>query len=178
MRNDLARLQGARFVSAVEAEGGHRLAEVLVKQLTGGYTITARFLYSEHVEFVPTFKLWLAVNHTPGVQGTNHAIWRRIRLLPLTVTIPEAERDKRLAEKLRTELPGILRWAVEGCLAWQLEGLDFAVLVQGPEGVSYHGYAERPAYLPDCGKVFPTREAAAAFVQGLEHRVENGLLRC
>jgi len=123
-RNDLARLQGARFVSAVEVEGGRRLAEALVKQLTGGDTVTARFLYGEHFEFQPMFKLWLAVNHKPVVQGTDHAIWRRIRLLPFTVTIPEPEQDKRLAEKLQAELPGILRWAVEGCLAWQREGLE------------------------------------------------------
>src|SRR5262249_51948077 len=124
VRNDLARLQGARFVAAVEAEGGKRLAEALVKQLTGGDTITARFLYGEHFEFQPMFKLWLAVNHRPVVQRTDHAIWRRMRLLPFMVTIPAAEQDKRLPEKLQAELPGILRWTVESCLAWQQEGLE------------------------------------------------------
>jgi putative DNA primase/helicase len=133
-RNDLARLQGARFVSAVEVEGGRRLAEALVKQLTGGDTITARFLYGEHFEFQPMFKLWLAVNHKPVVQGTDYAIWRRICLLPFTVTIPEAERDKRLTEKLQAELPGILRWAVEGCLAWQQEGLEPPAVVKRATG--------------------------------------------
>jgi putative DNA primase/helicase len=118
VRNDLARLQGARFVTAVEAEGRRQLAEAQVKQLTGGDKITARYLYQEHFEFYATFKLWLAVNHKLTIQGTDHAIWRRIRLIPFTVTIPEPERDKGLEEKLRAELPGILRWAVEGCLAW------------------------------------------------------------
>src|SRR5262249_13180590 len=121
VRNDLARLQGARFVAAVEVERNRKLAEVLVKQLTGGDIITARFFYEEFFEYQPVLKLWLAVNHKPMVQGTDHAIWRRIRLLPFTATIPADEQDKRLMEKLQAELPGILRWAVEGCLAWQCE---------------------------------------------------------
>jgi P4 family phage/plasmid primase-like protien len=123
IENDLARLRGARFVAAVETDGGRRLAEALVKQLTGGDKIAARFLYGEYFEFLPTFKLWLATNHRPEIKGTDHAIWRRIRLIPFNVTIPEAEWDRNLAEKLRAEFPGILRWAIEGCLAWQRDGL-------------------------------------------------------
>jgi putative DNA primase/helicase len=134
VRNDLARLQGARFVTAVEAEGGRRLAEAQVKQLTGGDKVTARYLYQEHFEFYPTFKIWLAVNHKPTIQGTDHAIWRRIRLIPFTVTIPEPERDKRLMEKLLAELPGILRWAVKGGLAWQQEGLEPPLAVKEATG--------------------------------------------
>jgi putative DNA primase/helicase len=122
-RNDLARLAGVRFVSAVEAAAGRRLAEVLVKQITGGDTITARFLYHEHFEFDPTFKVWLAANHKPEITATDYAMWRRIRLIPFTVTIPKEEQDKRLLQKLKTELPGILAWAVEGCQEWQREGL-------------------------------------------------------
>jgi putative DNA primase/helicase len=134
VRNDLARLQGARFVTAVEAEGGRRLAEAQVKQLTGGDKVTARYLYQEHFEFYPTFKLWLAVNHKPIIQGSDYAIWRRIRLIPFTVTIPKPERDKRLGEKLLAELPGILRWAVEGCMGWQQEGLEPPLVVKGATG--------------------------------------------
>jgi putative DNA primase/helicase len=121
--NDVARLAGARLVSAVETESGRRLAEGLVKQLTGGDRMTARFLHREFFEFDPTFKLWLAVNHKPRITGSDHAIWRRIRLVPFTVTIPENERDPDLTEKLKAELPGVLAWAVAGCLAWQAEGL-------------------------------------------------------
>jgi putative DNA primase/helicase len=121
--NDVARLKGARFVAAVEAENGKQLAEVLVKQLTGEDKITARFLYREFFQFEPTFKLFLAANHKPTIKGTEHAIWRRIKPVPFNVTIPAEERDKQLGEKLRKELPGILRWAVEGCLLWQKEGL-------------------------------------------------------
>ena len=74
-------------------------------------------------EWEPTHKLVLAVNHRPVVRGTDLAIWRRIRLVPFSVTIPDAEQDKQLPERLRAELPGILAWAVRGCLAWQRDGL-------------------------------------------------------
>jgi len=123
VRNDVARLAGARFVSTSETEAGRHLAEVLVKQLTGGDKVTARFLYSEFFEFDAQFKLFLTTNHKPGIRGTDNAIWRRIRLIPFEVTIPEEQQDKDLPQKLRTELPGILAWAVRGCLRWQKDGL-------------------------------------------------------
>lgn len=122
-RNDIARLHGARLVAAAEAEAGEHLAEATVKQLTGGDMITARFLYKEHFEFRPHFKIWLAANHKPAISGSDHAIWRRILLIPFLVTIPDQERDPRLVEKLKAERDGILRWAVEGCLSWQQHGL-------------------------------------------------------
>jgi putative DNA primase/helicase len=130
VENDLARLRGARMVAAVEAEGGRRLAEALVKQLTGGDAVTARFLYSEYFTFTPVFKLWFGTNHRPEIRGTDLAVWRRIRLVPFVVTIPEAEQDSELPDKLRAEFPGILRWAVEGCLAWQRDGLGWAEAVR------------------------------------------------
>lgn len=129
LSNDVARLHGARLVSAVEVEGGRRLAEAQVKQLTGGDLIAARFLYQEFFEFRPAFKLFLGVNHTPVIQGTDHGIWRRIHLVPFTVTIAKEDQDKRLGEKLRAERSGILRWAVEGGLAWQAEGLEPPLVV-------------------------------------------------
>jgi putative DNA primase/helicase len=130
-RNDIARLDGTRFVTAVEAEGaGRRLDEVVVKQMTGGDTVAARFLYQEFFEFRPTHKVFLAANHRPQVLGTDHAIWRRIRVIPFDVTIPDAERDKKLPERLSQELPGILAWAVRGCMAWQKEGLREAESVR------------------------------------------------
>ncbi len=121
--NDVARLRGARFVAAVETEEGRRLAEVRVKELTGSDTISARFMRAEWFDFRPVAKLWISTNHRPTVRGTDEAIWRRICLIPFTVTIPEAERDRTLAERLRGELPGILAWAVEGCRAWLSVGL-------------------------------------------------------
>ena len=122
-RNDLARLVGARFVPAVEADAGAFLAESLVKQVTGGDTITARFLFKEFFDYRPQFKIWLAANHKPNIAGGDHGIWRRIRLVPFTVTIPETERDPNLVARLVEELPGILAWAVRGCLAWRIGGL-------------------------------------------------------
>jgi len=123
VRNDIARLKGARFVTAVEVEDGRRLSEVMVKQITGGDLLIARFLYGEYFEFYPEFKLFWAANHKPIVWGTDHGFWRRMRLVPFEVTISEAEMDKNLGEKLQAELPGILAWAVRGCTMWQKIGL-------------------------------------------------------
>lgn len=123
-RNDIARMLGKRFISSIEGEQGKRLAETLVKSLTGGDTITARFLFAEFFDFQPTHKIWLAANHKPNIKGTDHAIWRRIKLIPFNITIPDDRQDKHLEEKLRAELPGILAWAVRGCLEWQRIGLQ------------------------------------------------------
>jgi putative DNA primase/helicase len=122
-RPDLARLRGSRLVAAVESDSGRRFAEGLIKTLTGGDTIVARRLYREHFEFTPAFKVVIATNHRPTIRGTDEAIWRRIRLVPFTVTIPPAERDRELPDKLHAEREGILAWAVQGCLEWQRHGL-------------------------------------------------------
>lgn len=122
-RNDVARLAGARLVRSSEVGDHKKLNEGLVKSLTGGDTITARFLFSEDFEFVPQFKLWLAANHKPVIRGTDYAIWRRICLIPFEVTITPEQRDPKLPAKLRAELPGILSWAVEGCQMWLESGL-------------------------------------------------------
>jgi putative DNA primase/helicase len=119
----LASLHGSRFVTAIETDEGRRLAEGLVKALTGGDRIKVRRLYEEWFKYKPTFKLFLAVNHKPIIRGTDYAIWRRIRLVPFDVTIPEDDRDRDLPDKLRDELPGVMAWAVRGCLAWQRNGL-------------------------------------------------------
>lgn len=121
--NDIARLKGARFVVASEVEEGKRMAESLVKQMTGGEKMTARFMRAEYFEFMPHFKLWVGTNHKPVIRGTDQAIWRRIKLIPFNVTIPPEERDKNLLNKLRREMPGILNWAVMGCMDWQKNGL-------------------------------------------------------
>jgi putative DNA primase/helicase len=123
VRNDLARLAGARIVIAVESAVNRRLAEEVIKQITGGDTITARFLYSEHFEFRPQFKLFLATNHKPRISGTDVAIWRRIYLVPFAVMISNQEQDKTLPAKLRAESSGILRWALEGLAEWRRCGL-------------------------------------------------------
>lgn len=123
IRNDLARLAGARAVAAMESDGGRRLASAVVKHLTGNDKVPARFLFSEYFEFVPTFKIWFSTNHRPSVSDNGDAIWDRLKLIPFDVRIPEDERDTELLSKLTAELPGILAWAVEGCLKWQRDGL-------------------------------------------------------
>lgn len=122
IREDVAALEGARLVSASESAEGRRLSEVLVKQLTGGEKMRARRLHENGYEFQPVCKLWFSLNHRPRIVGTDHAIWRRIRLIPFNVTIPKEERDRSLPEKLRAEFPGILAWAVQGCREWLEHG--------------------------------------------------------
>lgn len=121
--NDVARLKGARFVAAAETDEGRRLDEARIKDLTGQDTVTARFMRGEWFDFSPSHKLHLSTNHKPEIRGTDNAIWRRIRLIPWSVTVPPAEQDKKLPEKLRRELVGILAWTVAGCLQWRREGL-------------------------------------------------------
>ncbi len=112
--NDIARLNGSRFVAASETDENRKFSESLIKQLTGGDTIVARFLFGEYFEFNPTHKIFLSTNHKPKITGTDRAIWRRILLIPFNITIPDHEKDLKLLEKLEKELPGIFNWAVEG----------------------------------------------------------------
>ena len=123
INSDIARLKGARLVTSVEPNEGVRINEGLLKQLTGDDTVTARKLYGDEFEFKPEFKLWMATNHKPVIRGTDTGIWRRIHMIPFTCVIPEGKVDRRLKYKLSAELTGIFRWAVEGCLRWQKEGL-------------------------------------------------------
>lgn len=131
--NDLARLKGARFVTSVETEDGKKLAESLIKQATGGDKITARFLHKEFFEFIPEFKLWFCTQHRPVITGTDRGIWRRIRLIPFNVNVPNRlkelgrERVKNYHEVLiKEEGPGILNWMLEGYKLWQKEGLQMS----------------------------------------------------
>ena len=128
---EIADLRGLRFVASTEIEDGRRMAEGLVKQMTGGDVLKARFMRADFFQFEPTHKLFLAANHKLIIRGTDHAMWRRIRLIPFTVTIPDAEKDLKLVEKLRAELPGILRWAVSGCADWLGQGLNPPAEVTG-----------------------------------------------
>ena len=121
---DIARLKSARFVTCAEPSEGMKLNEGLLKQLTGGDKVTARFLYGDEFEYTPEFKVWIATNHKPIVRGTDVGIWRRIKLIPFEVNIKKEDVDKDLKYKLRKEYPQILAWAVEGCIKWQKEGLD------------------------------------------------------
>jgi putative DNA primase/helicase len=124
--NDLAALDGRRFVVASETNDGTRLNESRIKALTGGDPVTARYLHQEFFMFDPVAKFWLAVNHKPVVRDDSHGFWRRVRLIPFTRTFPV---DDGLAEALMAEAPGILAWAVRGCVEWQQHGLTPPAIV-------------------------------------------------
>lgn len=121
---DLAMLRGARLVTAQETEEGRKWAESRIKALTGGDPITARFMRQDFFTFQPSFKLNIAGNHKPGLRNVDEAIRRRFNLVPFDVKIPRVERDPDLPEKLKAEWPGILKWMIQGCLAWQQNGLN------------------------------------------------------
>jgi putative DNA primase/helicase len=121
--NDVARLRGIRAALMNETTQGAKFDEAKLKDLTGGDTLSARFLHQEFFDFKPTHRIVIRGNHKPAINGTDDGIWRRLRLVPFTVTIPPAEQDRGLLGKLQTELPGILNWALQGCRQWQQEGL-------------------------------------------------------
>jgi putative DNA primase/helicase len=118
-----ADLCGRRFVATIETDEGKRMAEALMKQMTGGDKIRARQMRQDFFEFWPTHKFFLAANHKPVIQGTDLGTWRRIKLVPFTIAISDEEKDKSLGQKLGAEKAGILAWAVRGCLDWQQHGL-------------------------------------------------------
>jgi putative DNA primase/helicase len=123
INNDIARMAGARLVSSIEIGERSKLNEERIKNLTGGDKIHARFLYHEGFDFIPSAKFWIASNYRPVIEGTDRGIWRRIGLVSFNVCFPPGIKDERLLEKLLAELPGILNWAVAGCLEWQRDGL-------------------------------------------------------
>jgi putative DNA primase/helicase len=122
---ELVRLRGVRLLTASEFDEGSQLNVALVKALTGGDTIAARYLYAnEIVEFVPIFSPWLRTNNRPEIREQSEAIWRRVRLVPFTVTIPESERDVGLQGRLNAELAGVLAWIVRGAVDYVRDGLE------------------------------------------------------
>jgi putative DNA primase/helicase len=127
---ELAGLFGKRLAVATETAEGARLNEALVKELTGGDPLTVRRMREDFWSFVPTHKLVLCTNHRPRITGRDHAIRRRLRLVPFTRRFEAYEQDKGLPEKLRAERPGILAWLVRGCRDWQVNGLT------APRGVT------------------------------------------
>lgn len=124
IRNDLARLADARLVTSIETNEGARLDEALIKSITGGDPVTARFLHREYFEYVPRFKLWIAVNHKPHISGVDKWIWRRMRVIPFNAQFEGASADKDLLKKLKLEAEGIFAWLVEGAVDWYKSGLS------------------------------------------------------
>lgn len=161
-RTDIARLKGARLVTISECPADVWLDEAIVKQLTGGDVVTARYLYGREFEFKPEFKLIMATNHKPRIRGTDSGIWRRIRLVPFTQRIPEEKQDLQLPDKLRAELPGILNWALEGLRQWmqassggKRRGLPHCAAVDSATA-EYRGEQDRlKQFLDDCTEAAP-----------------------
>src|SRR5215204_3298752 len=127
----LAELVGVRLVSVSETKRGVQLEEATVKQITGNDTISARAPYGRPFSYRPQFKLWLSTNHKPEIPDGSEAIWDRMRLIPFTQRFEDDKgADPKLPAKLREELPGVLAWAVRGCLEWVEGGLGSAAAVE------------------------------------------------
>jgi putative DNA primase/helicase len=152
---EVADLHGARFVTTVEAAEGRYWDEARVKWLTGGDRITARHMYASRFSFAPTHKLWIAANHKPHARGTDLGFWRRVHLVPFTVTIAEGEVDHDLRAKLERELPGILRWAVEGAVAWREMGLKPPRAVRAATDEYRSREDVVGAFIADCCVLYP-----------------------
>mgnify|MGYP003375701289 CR=1 FL=1 len=160
-----ADLFGKRLVVCQETGEGRRFNETLVKQLTGGDTITARRMHEDFWQFKPTHKLWLSTNHKPEIRGTDFAIWRRIRLIPFNVKFTDdgpARKDPEMEAKLTAELPGILAWAVAGCQDWQRHGLPAPPAVAAATAGYQAEMDVLAAWLGECCIVGKRYEAKAA----------------
>jgi P4 family phage/plasmid primase-like protien len=121
---EVARLKGARFVSASELDEDQQFSESFLKAVTGGDTLTGCHKYGMPFDFKPTHKLWVSTNKLPKASDCG-AFWDRMRRVPFTVTIPPGERDPFLQETLiKHELPGVLAWAVQGSVLRMEKGLD------------------------------------------------------
>ena len=158
VRDDLAKLPGARVVCTPEPSANQQLDEATIKLWTGGEDeIQARPLYGKLFEFKPTGKLFMIANHKPVIRGTDNAIWDRVHLIPFDVSIPKPQRDKKLLQKLKAEFPGILAWAVRGCLDWQeRESLDPPSVVLSATD-SYRNEMDRvKVFLAECCTLTPT----------------------
>lgn len=160
LREDLALLQGKRFVAGIEIEEGKRLSVALIKAMTGGEAIRADRKYEHRIEFQPTHKIWLSGNHKPTIPDTTYAIWRRVKLIPFTVTILEP--DESFPIKLEGELPAILTWAVKGCLDWQGHGLKEPEEVTAATEVYRYEQDILVEFLEDCCVLKPTATVSKA----------------
>lgn len=121
---DIAGLHGARLAIASELPRGKTWDEATIKDLTGGDRLTARFMRQDYFDFDPQLTLMIAGNTQPSFRGVDEAIRSRVVLVPFMVTIPAERRDRKLPDRLAAESPAILRWCIEGALAWQNQGLS------------------------------------------------------
>jgi putative DNA primase/helicase len=132
-RGDLAAMQGARLIAACEAPATKDLAAILVKELVGGDSITARRLYQEEFTFRPVGKLWLAANDCPRISDRDGAVWRRLRRIPFENPIvnPDPSVKKALGDPSTEAARALFAWAVRGAVAWHRDGLGSCARVDG-----------------------------------------------
>lgn len=170
-----ADLFGKRFVLTIEVEDGKRLAEGLVKEITGGDDIRARRMREDFWQFKPSHHPWLACNHKPVVRGSDNGIWRRLRLVPFDRKFEEAEQDLSLPTKLKAEASGILAWMVKGCLAWQQHGLGEPIEVKAATADYRHEMDVVGAFIEERCVVLPTAKAkASALYSAYRNWAEEG----
>ena len=156
-----ADLAGKRLVTTIEVEDGRHLAENFVKQLTGGDEIKVRRMRENFWTLEPTWKIFMATNSRPEIKGMDFGIWRRIRLIPFSVTIPPAGQDSMLGDKLMAEAPGILAWAVRGCQEWQKTGLQDPPAVMDATNDYKVDSDIMGRFFSDCCVILPTLKASA-----------------
>lgn len=159
---DLAGLRGARFVGATETEQGRRWNESKIKEITGGDRVSARFMRQDFFTYLPLYKLVIAGNHKPTIRNIDEAMRRRLHLLPFTLTIPPAQRDKHLQDKLLAERDGILAWALAGCLSWQAQGLNPPPSVMAATDEYFEGEDALGRWLEECCLTHPNATALTA----------------
>jgi putative DNA primase/helicase len=162
---DVAGLRGARLVIAQEIEEGQQWAEAKIKRLTGGDPVSARFMQQNFFEYVPEFKLFVAGNHKPSLRTVDPAIRRRLNLIPFTAQIPETEQDMELTDKLKSEWPGILQWAIDGCTEWHRSGLAPPPCVTTATEQYLEAEDSVQAWLDDCCTIGANLTAAKADVR-------------
>ncbi|PKR60071.1 phage/plasmid primase, P4 family [Thalassospira lohafexi] len=174
---ELAALRSARLVSGSELPAGKAWNESIIKDLTGGDVVSARFMRGDLFEFKPQFSLIIAGNHQPSFKGVDEAIRARVAMIPFTVTIPESERDPDLPNQLEAEWPAILRWAIDGCLMWQREGLSIPTAIKEASEEYLEAEDTLGEFISECLVVDPDartygKEMYAAFK---DWQIENGV---
>ena len=170
----LADLFGKRFVFASESGQDARLNEERVKKLTGSETLKARRMREDPWSFTPTHKLVMCTNHLPRIQGTDDAIWRRLKLVEFRRQFTGADIDPDLLDTLRNEAPGILTWLWRGCGHWLNQGLPEPCAVSTATA-AYRRDADPTATFVDerCDQHPRARVAFAQFYRELEHWCEQ-----
>lgn len=156
---ELARLESARMVGVTEVPEGCRWNDGRIKSLTGRDRITARMMAKDDVEFEFQAKIWIAANQVPNLKSADEAMRRRLHIIQFPKTIPHADRDEKLRDKLVREYPAILQWMIDGCLAWQVSGMRIPHEVRSATNEYIQGEDAIGSWLLECCEVHPDSTA-------------------